>query len=398
MVINQNTTSIIFTGDIAFDKYMDNKWNDKNLLSDDILAFCHSADHVVANVEGPVSSFEQDSDASGMAALFHTIDPAATSLLQKIHADIWNINNNHIMDIGDKGLIDTLNAAKACKAVAIGAGRNIVEAAAPIYFPQAGGIGMFSIGYRGNTLGCKPASSDKCGCFQWSEYDLIKRNITDIKSHCRWCIIVCHGGEEFTSLPSPYVRERYLSLLDMGADLIICHHPHVPNNYETFPGKAIFYSLGNFIFDTDYQRSQYNTEKGVLLKLQFSSESFSFEPLGIEICRDSEHIVKASLPDIFTDIKQEEYEKLAPLAAKMHVQAFKRQQLFLYPDQFTDMSEEKWEKHFMDPDRFERIAGEILDFRIIYPLSVKAADGAWKNSSLSKVKDYILAQMEPPLL
>lgn len=46
------------------------------------------------------------------------------------------------------------------------------------------------------------------------------------------------------------------------------------------PGKAIFYSLGNFIFDTDYQRVHRYTDTSVLLKLSFTEDSFSFEAIG----------------------------------------------------------------------------------------------------------------------
>ena len=46
-------------------------------------------------------------------------------------------------------------------------------------------------------------------------------------------------------------------------------------NYETVGDKIIFYSLGNFIFDTDYQRSQFNTELGLLVKINFTDISVS---------------------------------------------------------------------------------------------------------------------------
>ena len=46
----KKTTSIVFTGDIGFDRYMDRKWEDENLLSKGVLDFFHSADHVCANV------------------------------------------------------------------------------------------------------------------------------------------------------------------------------------------------------------------------------------------------------------------------------------------------------------------------------------------------------------
>ena len=49
----KKNTSIIFTGDIGFDKYMEGKWEDENLLSKPILDFFHSADHVCANVRVP---------------------------------------------------------------------------------------------------------------------------------------------------------------------------------------------------------------------------------------------------------------------------------------------------------------------------------------------------------
>jgi hypothetical protein len=131
--------------------------------------------------------------------------------------------------------------------------------------------------------------------------DAIQEAISEIKKTCRWCIVVAHAGEEFTPLPSPYTRDRYHLYLQMGADFVVSHHPHVPMNYEMVGDKAIFYSLGNFIFDTPYQRSQFNTEKGLLLQLDLSSEKWSFKPYGIDILRDTERIDIGSLPVIFQD-------------------------------------------------------------------------------------------------
>ena len=52
--MKKDSCKITFTGDIGFDKYMDGKWRDNNLLSKTILKFCHNSDHVVVNVEGAV--------------------------------------------------------------------------------------------------------------------------------------------------------------------------------------------------------------------------------------------------------------------------------------------------------------------------------------------------------
>ncbi len=149
--------------------------------------------------------------------------------------------------------------------------------------------------------------------------------------------------EEFTSLPSPYTRDRYLKFLELGADVVVAHHPHVPENYELFDnGKAIFYSLGNFIFDTDYQRVHLYTDVGVLLKLIFTEEAIDFEAIGIRIIRGDERIDIAPLPAIFTDIPAAEYELLAPLSAKAFVAEDRRKMIYLEPERFTDASEDVW--------------------------------------------------------
>ncbi len=386
----KDKTSLVFTGDIGFDRYMYGKWDDKNLISDEILDFFHNADHVVVNVEGPVANAEQNTAQSGVQQLLHTIDPAALKVLDKINADIWNICNNHIMDAGEYGIKSTLDYADAKGVKTIGAGMNIQHAMEPVILNEAGGIGMFGVGYQ---RACRKADENKAGCYSWSDLDAIQNSINEIKKTCRWCIVVAHAGEEFTPLPSPYTRERYHKYLEMGADIVIAHHPHVPMNYETVGDKIIFYSLGNFIFDTDYQRSQFNTDIGILIKLNFTQTEFTYEPMGIKIQRGEERVVKSELPRIFVDVQEDEYNLLAPLSAKMLIAATKRQMTYLKPEEFKNADEEKWNTHFTEPLRTGRVPGETLDFFIICPLAEKEKEKEWQKSKLEEVKNYILEQM-----
>lgn len=307
-----------------------------------------------------------------------------------MNADIWNICNNHIMDAGPYGIESTLEIARKFGAKTIGAGMNIYEARTPVILDEAGGIGMFGVGYQ---RACRKADIDKAGCYSWSDLDEIQKSIDEIKITCRWCIVVAHAGEEFTPLPSPYTRERYRKYLEMGADIVISHHPHVPMNYETVGDKIIFYSLGNFIFDTDYQRSQFNTDIGLLIKLNFTENEFNFEPMGLRIVRGEEKIIKDNLPRIFVDVQEEEYNLLAPLSAKMLIAATKRQMTYLKPEEFKNATEEKWKEHFAEPLRTGRVPGETLDFHIICPLAEEAESGKWKESKLDDIKNYILEQM-----
>ncbi len=386
----KKTTSLVFTGDIGFDKYMEGRFKDEDLLSDEVMDFLKSGDHLIINVEGPLSAQKKIEVPGGGAKLTHTMDPEAVGFFNKIGADIWNICNNHIMDAGPEGVADTLREAAASDVKTIGAGMNLKEAMKPVILNEAGGIGMFGVGYQ---RACRKAGEDLAGCFSWSDMENIKKAIEEIKKSCRWCIVVAHGGEEFTSLPTCYTRDRYIEYLNMGADIVVSHHPHVPMNYETFPGKAIFYSLGNFIFDTDYQRSQFNTEKGILLKLNLSEEDFSFDPFGIEIVRGPEQIVAGTLPEIFEDVQEEEYRKLEPLAAKMFIEATKRQLKYMKPEQFTNASDEDFVANFYEPLRSGRVPGEVLDFQIVYPISLREKEKEWESSKLENVKKYILEQI-----
>ena len=387
--MSKDKTSIVFTGDIGFDRYMARRWEDEKLLDENTLAFFRSADHVAANVEGALIDAVDD---GSRGVFFHSMDPAAACLLEKIGADIWCIGNNHTMDAGREGVISTRALAEKMGCRTIGAGLNEVEASEPIYLEEAGGIGMFGVAYMAE---CIPATATEPGIFRWDDMAYIAGRIAEVKSKARWCVIISHGGEEFTSLPSPYTRNRYLKYLELGADVVVAHHPHVPENYELFDdGKAIFYSLGNFIFDTDYQRAHLYTNVGVLLKLIFTEEKLDFEARGIRIVRGEERIEAASLPEIFTNVPAEEYALLAPLAAQAFVKEDMRKMLYLEPKRFTEAPAEVWRDYFFSTEPDGYFEGAHMDFSLIVPLSRRAEEGAWRQSRLEQVKAYILRQLE----
>ena len=386
--MSKNATSIVFTGDIGFDRYMDRKWEDEQLLSQPVLDFFHSADHVCANIEGALIEAVDD---GSRGVFFHSMNPEAVSMFKKMGADIWSIGNNHSMDAGKEGIISSRKYAADNGCKVFGAGVNEVEASEPIYLDEAGGIGMFGVSYMAE---CIPATATEPGIFRWDDMDYIAKRIAEIKSKCRWCVLISHGGEEFTSLPSPYTRDRYLKFLELGADVVVASHPHVPENYELFDnGKAIFYSLGNFIFDTDYQRVHLYTDIGVLLKLKFTEESMDFKAMGVKIVRGEERIVETDLPDVFTNIPAEEYELLAPLSAKAFVVEDMRKMIYLEPERFTNAPQEIWDGYFFSEEPDGYFEGAHMDFNIIVPFSKKADEELWKQSKLEKVKEYILKQL-----
>ena len=383
-------TSIVFTGDIGFDRYMAGKWTDPELVSQEIKEFLSSADHVVANVEGALIPENEAEDATGKGVFFHTMDPAAVQFLDLIRADIWNYANNHTMDAGLGGIASAISIAEKKGVRTIGAGKNVEEAKRPLILPEAGGIGLISVGFMPM---CIRAEEDKAGVFGWDEMGRIAELILEVKKFCRWCVIISHGGEEFTTLPAPYTRSRYREYLEMGADIVVGHHPHVPMNYERIGDKIIFYSLGNFIFDTNYQRIQPNTDVGVLLKIRFTEDSFSFEPLGTKLIRGDEKVVKGNVPVIFENIPQEEYTRLIRMAATAFRTNERRRADFVTGGSMKYNTEEQWDVYYHDFTDPYRVQGTILDLVIWHALECAKNNGEFEKSRLEGVKAYILDQI-----
>ena len=159
----KSTTTLAFTGDIGFDHYMQNKWEDEQLIDPELVRILTGSDHVIANVEGPLVGDKLAKVKAAEMRLMHTINPKATVVLEKIHADIWNLANNHIMDAGPEGLAMTLDEASKFGALTIGAEMDLERAKRPVILDEAGGIGIFGVGYQ---RGCKPAGPDKAGCLR----------------------------------------------------------------------------------------------------------------------------------------------------------------------------------------------------------------------------------------
>ena len=128
----RNTSTITFTGDIAFDHYMKDKWADPGFIDPGIKELLTSSDHTVINVEGALVDEHAERMQAKEMRLMHTIDPRAVSLFNELHADIWNLANNHIMDAGEYGLAMTLREAKKNSCLTLGVGMNIEEAKQPV--------------------------------------------------------------------------------------------------------------------------------------------------------------------------------------------------------------------------------------------------------------------------
>lgn len=82
--------------------------------------------------------------------------------------------------------------------------------------------------------------------YNGSRANALEQMLLNSKAHRK--IVNLHWGYEHSDTPAPFQRELAHRLIDAGADIIIGHHPHVPQGEEIYKGKHIYYSLGNFNF------------------------------------------------------------------------------------------------------------------------------------------------------
>ena len=112
---------------------------------------------------------------------------------------------------------------------------------------------------------------------------------------------MAHAGVENINIPIPEWRDIYKSFVDFGADVIIGTHPHVPQGWETYNDKPIFYSLGNFCFqkkNVNVQSYWYDSLCVILtlddnLKLNYDVKNISYRNNLISI-EDDPKIIRHS--------------------------------------------------------------------------------------------------------
>lgn len=366
-------TEIVFTGDISFSKYFDGGWKNDNLLASEVMGFLGEADHVVANVECALTTCGYEKNK----LLNHASNPEAGRFLSKLGIKIWSLANNHIMDCGVQGLNDTLRCAKENHCQTLGVGENFEQAAMPVIVGDHVKIGIFSIANPWDYL-----KTDKNACvLTWDKKDRIKNAVTMIRSDVDWIVFVVHGGDEYSDIALPYMRERYKALLDLGADIIVAHHPHVVQNYERVGEKYIFYSLGNFIFDTENQRDFAHTDAGILLGVDFKKDSFSFNHLPIRINRTKGTVEKGDTPAVFCELNEKDYAAIWPYAAR-----------YFYP---ADLKKRKKKsKRLASASKPLLFAHEVYMCRRKRELTIQlgrilSVFGGWKKSESKDVRKYI---------
>jgi poly-gamma-glutamate capsule biosynthesis protein CapA/YwtB (metallophosphatase superfamily) len=166
--------------------------------------------------------------------------------------------NNHIFDFGLPGLQTTRATLAQAQLQAIGAGSSPAEAATPAIFRRgATRIGVINVA-EGEEAAATPDRPAGAASLESAQF---QSQLQALRAQVDVLVVVVHAGREFVPVPMPHIRRAYRALIAAGVDLVVGHHPHVPQGVEIYQGKPIVYSLGNFTFfldsPADYQHRGY---------------------------------------------------------------------------------------------------------------------------------------------
>ena len=178
------------------------------------------------------------------------------------HLNLYGVANNHVMQAGDEAYQQTIDYLKR---------RNILFAGTDkcrsIKFEhQSKLVGFMAFSQRPDNFSSSPSY------WHIPEYSEITAEIEKLDD-CHFKIAYIHWGYEFMNYPN--IDQKLLAhwLIDNGIDLVVGMHPHLSQGIEVYKDKYIFYSLGNSVFNMNWEPTRY----GLLVSVDLSNGSVSVE-------------------------------------------------------------------------------------------------------------------------
>lgn len=217
------------------------------------------SDISIANLETPITNRGQ----AQYKEYTYQSTPLALPAFRKAGFDLVTLANNHILDYGVDGLIDTMRHLSNNDIAFVGAGETEDDAYKPVIIERNGVkiafIGLSRVVPNQSWKALNPNPIHPNGLPGVANaYDLTKP-ITAIQKASKFAdliVVLPHWGIERQMKPTQQQVELAHQYIDAGADLIVGSHPHVLQSVEKYKGKWIVYSMGNFLFTTNPSSSE----------------------------------------------------------------------------------------------------------------------------------------------
>jgi poly-gamma-glutamate capsule biosynthesis protein CapA/YwtB (metallophosphatase superfamily) len=161
-----------------------------------------------------------------------------------------SVANNHSGDFGKNALAEQFDLLEAAHLPYFGGGRDLAAAHRP-WIVERNGLRIALLGYVEFKPRSFEASATRPGVAWSGEDEQVLRDIRDARGQYHADIVIpfLHWGWEDEGTPSERQRQFARRMIDAGASMIVGSHPHVTQGTESYRGKPIVYSLGNFLFN-----------------------------------------------------------------------------------------------------------------------------------------------------
>ncbi|MEU0602297.1 CapA family protein [Streptomyces sp. NPDC006393] len=231
----------------------------------------------ILNLETAVTC--SDAFAPGKA-VHYRMNPANLPALTVARPDVCVLANNHVLDFGRAGLLETLDALRAAGLRSAGAGRNAEEAYAPAVCPVADGARLLVFALGTMSSGIPPswaATADQAGVAYVAEPTeraaaAAAGRVRELRRPGDIAVVSVHWGSNWGHhIPREQIRFAH-TLIDGGVDVVHGHSSHHPRAIEVHRDRLILYGCGDFIDDyegiTGYEQYRDDLRLAYLVSLE----------------------------------------------------------------------------------------------------------------------------------
>jgi poly-gamma-glutamate capsule biosynthesis protein CapA/YwtB (metallophosphatase superfamily) len=191
-------------------------------------------------------------------AVHYRMNPANAKALAIVRPDVCVLANNHVLDFGPRGLLETLDVLSAAQLPCAGAGRSLLEAQSPasIPIPRTGErVLVFAFGSpsSGVPYEWRPTNNTPgvhvVAALTDAAADELCRQVRRLRQPGDITVVSAHwGGNWGYGVPADQVHFAH-RLIDGGVDLVHGHSSHHPRPVEVYQGKLILYGCGDLVDD-----------------------------------------------------------------------------------------------------------------------------------------------------
>lgn len=242
-----------------------------------VKSILRTADVVFGNLEGVISESKVDCGVA-MSGTFLAPGTAIDALTDG-GFNVLNIANNHALQYGRRGFDDTIAALHTARIDVVGMRDSGVYSTVPVIKSAAG----TTVGILGYSKIAENFFREQPLYAVW-DAERVGADIRHLRGAVDFVVVSCHWGAEQCVYPPADVRHAARQMIDAGADVVLGHHSHVFQSIERYAGGLIFYSLGNFVFDTIWEGdSRVSAVLRLLLEKQSGGKRLTYELVPVRI-------------------------------------------------------------------------------------------------------------------